>query len=656
MAVVDKNKLLGKAEKGGDLMVRPTTSLVGSSGGKITETSDEKDVVHTISIKLVKIDKFLKGSLVADKAAQKKEQKQKEDELRAEQEQDKEKPDAGEEDEETPKPLMPKMSFLDKIKDFLGKVIIGWFTFRLLKFLPRVIGIVKVIGKIADFVIWFGGKILDGLITMVHWGYKAFEWTRGVVGNIFGDKGLEVFDGISGVLNSVLNWTITLTMAMIALSGEFGTNLFDLGKNFLRLFKRGFGQRLLNRTLIQVFGKKTAGTILTKLGLKSAVTATTATATTTAATTTAATTTAATTGATTATATTAATTTGTTSAASTAGGIGVGAAAGIVAGAGLLASGLGEGIFQLGKKGYNIEKDWRQKADKKWWTDPRKYWWGISAGILGVLNRGFSLLGGILDIVGAPFRMIIELIRFPFLSKEGKEKQRKNLVKYDTRLREQFRKALNIFDIFGFISDDQGSWGSLYGDVAAKKASKEMGFEKKKIKTKTKTNTKTKTITSSDKIKYVVKGDKVDPASLEKGVPLVKAQQHYLQGQVEKLQFKIRSVKKRHGDDHDTSEMEKKLNQYKFRYNDTLEFGQRYNVKGDVKNIVPLDVNSVKSKTSDVSMQASYEDPEGETVIVKVPDKSSFPFTEKGKESLTPSIVRGGGGSDEVSDLLYKGG
>ena len=51
MAVVDKNKLLGTAEKGGDLMVRPTTSLVGSSGGKITETSDEKDVVYTISTK-----------------------------------------------------------------------------------------------------------------------------------------------------------------------------------------------------------------------------------------------------------------------------------------------------------------------------------------------------------------------------------------------------------------------------------------------------------------------------------------------------------------------------------------------------------------------------------------------------------------------------
>ena len=89
---------------------------------------------------------------------------------------------------------------------------------------------------------------------------------------------------------------------------------------------------------------------------------------------------------------------------------------------------------------------------------------------------------------------------------------------------------------------------------------------------------------------------------------------------------------------------------------ETLEFGQRYNVTGDVKNIVPLDVNSVKSKTSDVSMQTSYEDPEGETVIVKVQDESSFPFTEKGKESSTPLVMSGGGGSDDMGDRLYKGG
>ena len=97
---------------------------------------------------------------------------------------------------------------------------------------------------------------------------------------------------------------------------------------------------------------------------------------------------------------------------------------------------------------------------------------------MGFVNRMFSALGGILDIVGAPFRMIIELIRFPFLSKEGKEKQRTNLEKYDTRIREQFRKVFNMFDPLGLVSDDKGSWGSLYGDAAGKNASKEMGFNK----------------------------------------------------------------------------------------------------------------------------------------------------------------------------------
>ena len=112
MAVVDKNKLLGNIEKGGDLIVRPTTSLVGSSGGKITKTTDEKDVVYTISTKLVKVDKFLKGNLEAEKVQQKKEQKQKEDQLRVEQEKDKEKPKDDKKDKkETPKSLIPKMSF-----------------------------------------------------------------------------------------------------------------------------------------------------------------------------------------------------------------------------------------------------------------------------------------------------------------------------------------------------------------------------------------------------------------------------------------------------------------------------------------------------------------------------------------------------------------
>ena len=146
----------------------------------------------------------------------------------------------------------------------------------------------------------------------------------------------------------------------------------------------------------------------------------------------------------------------------------------IVGGAGLLASGLGEGAFQLNKWGMEREKNWKKKAKDKWWSDPRKYFWAAAAGIMTILNRVFGLFGNILDVVGTPFRYLIELIRWPFLSKEGKEKQNKNMAKFDARIREGFRKTFNALDFMGIISDDKGSWGSLYGE----KGTDAMGYTK----------------------------------------------------------------------------------------------------------------------------------------------------------------------------------
>ena len=141
-------------------------------------------------------------------------------------------------------------------------------------------------------------------------------------------------------------------------------------------------------------------------------------------------------------------------------------------------AGAGEGIYALGEGGRSIEHDWKQKASSMGWWNPLKYWFGISAGIMTVLNRVFSFIGGIFDILGAPFRMLGELIFWPFLSKEQKEQQRKKLVKYDTRIREQFRQALNAVDIFGIVGDKRGSWGSIYGDAAAEEASEELGYNR----------------------------------------------------------------------------------------------------------------------------------------------------------------------------------
>jgi len=426
----------------------PTINPIDATGiSKATSPTGTEDLVGTafrIKTTLVDVDTLLRGSFALDKIREgerrkkesKKATKGQEKELESATKKNGKKFGLGK--------LMPTKakSIFGNIINFFVTLLLGKILMSLLNNVGAFKKVALAIAAVANFIVEWGGKLFNALVSFIDFSYNIYDGLRGTVGDLFGESGLAVFDGISGALNKVMNLTIGLTLAMIAFSNEFGSNLIEWGKGFMSIFKRGLA-RAGKRLLIKMLGKKAAATLLGK----SAVTSTLAGG-----------------------------TAATTSTAATAGGVSAGVAAGAVAAAGAIAVGLGEGIFALGKKGYNIEEDWKQKAAKKRFFNPMKYWWGISAGIMGFINRIFSGIGGIFDIVGAPFRMIAELIRFPFLSKEGKEKQRTNLEKYDTRIREQFRKVFNTFDIFGLIGDDKGSWGSLYGDAAGKKASQEMGF------------------------------------------------------------------------------------------------------------------------------------------------------------------------------------
>ena len=182
MAVIDKNKLLGKKEKeGGALAVIPKSPLVVSSGEELSKIPEkpQEDVVYTIRTRVIEIDKLLKGTLAEEKVQQKKERKQKEVEQRSQKEDKLEKPDKDVK-KESPKQLLPKLSFLDGIKKFLGGVLMGWLTLRLIKFLPKIVSFLKPAAAFDDWGLKWGGKLLDGLITFVDWGYKAVEGTKAV--------------------------------------------------------------------------------------------------------------------------------------------------------------------------------------------------------------------------------------------------------------------------------------------------------------------------------------------------------------------------------------------------------------------------------------------------------------------------------------------
>ena len=190
----------------------------GSTQVNISEKSLEN--IGIIRIKVIEIDKILKGTLAAEKKSlidKKKEESTK----RREKIEEKLETKPREEKASIKIPQLPRMGFLDWVKNFISNIILGYFAVRLVDHLPKIIPIVKLLGKATDFVLDLGGKLLDGLVTFIDWGYKAYDATRGFAKNLFGEDGVRQFDQLSGLLNNFLNLAIIAGLAAAG-SGGFG--------------------------------------------------------------------------------------------------------------------------------------------------------------------------------------------------------------------------------------------------------------------------------------------------------------------------------------------------------------------------------------------------------------------------------------------------
>ena len=408
---------------GGEARVRPSSALVPFAAGASvdastsTSTSSGGDDVEEIAIRiktnLISVEKLLKDSAAYRENIREQERRKKEKQEADDAEKNLEKDKPKQKNKfKLPVPREIK-SFWGNVKDFLMKVFLAQFMDQILNMRGPLINVLKVLAKVADVALNIIGWIFNVVVTIVDAAFKLVEGMRGLVKNIFGEKGLEVFDSFLSTMVKVINLVGSVGMVFAALGGV----------------------GMVTKLMAWLKG----GAAIKAAGLAGGAGGV-----------------------------------GGTGGAAGAAGMGGAAAAGVVAGAGLLASGLGEGMGQLNKWGLEREKNWKKKAKDKWWTDPRKYFWAAAAGIMTVLNRFFGFIGAIFDIIGAPFRMIIELIRFPFLDEEGKKKQAENLAKFDARIREQLRQGLNAIDFLGLISDDKGSWGSLYGE----KGTDGMGYTK----------------------------------------------------------------------------------------------------------------------------------------------------------------------------------
>jgi len=185
------------------------TPLGSDSPVKPSGGSGDIMIVQDISIAVSAIAESMKGGLVLKEKAAAKARKAAERDKRAAQEAETEKPDKQKKrGGGMPQVKVPGVGLLDGIFGFITKFIYGIVIMKLIEFAPKLkglLGLLKGAGKVFDFLINFGGKILDALAGAVDFGYKLVDGAEKVIGNIFGEEGAEKFKTFTKNFTTLIN-------------------------------------------------------------------------------------------------------------------------------------------------------------------------------------------------------------------------------------------------------------------------------------------------------------------------------------------------------------------------------------------------------------------------------------------------------------------
>jgi len=236
-ARVAKNMMgRGKSDDGGGgaIVARPSSSIVprpAESTAIVKAPKVKRTYVrlgmegHLTNIResVTGIDDYLKGTIAAQKKEIDDKKKEGSETRRAKQEQKLEKPKKNQ--KFNMKGMkMPKTGILDGIFNFLANVLMGMLVLKLMEFggVIEKSGVLQFIGKAADFVLNFGGKLLDGLMTFIDKSYQLYDSLGDKVAEVFGEDGRKAFDDFSSTLNKVLNATISIALVAAALSKGMG--------------------------------------------------------------------------------------------------------------------------------------------------------------------------------------------------------------------------------------------------------------------------------------------------------------------------------------------------------------------------------------------------------------------------------------------------
>ena len=205
----------------GGAIIKPKVKMVSAREIKSLQTGDTvspgKDPLKSIYSNVKIIEKILKGTTIADREAL---NNQKKDDKKSDKESQEKKLETKPTKIDKAKGLIkkvPGMGIFGMIKNFIGKILLGYFAVRLVKYLPQLMGLLKGIARVAEFVTDVGIFLVDGIATFIDFAYNVYDGTRNIM------KGIGLEGAFDSIMKAVEVAITVLTFALGAKSlGGFG--------------------------------------------------------------------------------------------------------------------------------------------------------------------------------------------------------------------------------------------------------------------------------------------------------------------------------------------------------------------------------------------------------------------------------------------------
>ena len=203
---ITAQKLLPQSKSGAIVPMKRTaiTRITPIAKKTAVPAEESKDTLVVIKERCIEINTLLKGSLALDKIRADKQRKKAQQQRRAGQEDKLESNKKGKE-EKGPGLSMPKIGFLDRMKNFIKNVLLGFILVRLIEFAPILQKIIPVIVGVGEFITDVFLGIIDGLGTFLDWGFSAWESSEEKLKEWGGEDAAKDLNKLGDTLGDLFN-------------------------------------------------------------------------------------------------------------------------------------------------------------------------------------------------------------------------------------------------------------------------------------------------------------------------------------------------------------------------------------------------------------------------------------------------------------------